>query len=152
MDGSISESSAGAFEDHLLSCVECASYVEEMSKLKTGLRQLASCKSPVNCWNSIADRIDSSPSPHRFFNSWWKKAAVFVPAAVATAIVAILLILPSFTSDKALDPGSVEGYSQFIRAHSAVQSREPLSDPDLVFATAELENAILVSADSTNEN
>lgn len=137
-------------EDHLASCERCSSEVESMRGMLASLRDLSGERSPVDCWEHVQLAV-SVARPEPALSRWLLRPLIAVPALAAAILAALLFLWPSSVEEPIMmRPIGVPEYSRYISAHSSVQRRQTLVDPDVTFVTAELEKASLVS-DTTEE-
>lgn len=146
VDGCLPECDCSKLEEHLRSCPQCRQQLESMRFLVDSLGCLSGCKAPVNCWPEVRQRILSRQQAKAAWYTLFFRPVVAVPAAVGAAALALILAWPSVVDEPV--PTQVvtpPEYVHYIGAHSAVQSRQMLTDPDVTFIAAELEKATLVS-------
>lgn len=144
LSGNLPDPIKEQFEAHLNGCEICASEVKALREVVSSLRALGGQSSPVDLCAGVQARVIMI---ERARSAWWRwalKPIVAAPAAAVMAALAFFLFWPAAAptaSDKTFAPE----YSYYIGAHSHLQRHQAFSDPDMVFAKAELQKASLVS-------
>lgn len=146
VDGCLSGQDCSDLETHLTVCRNCREHLESIRAVVTSLKHLAGCRCPVDCWPDVRRRVLDRSHVKPAWHGLLLRPAVAVPAAVGAAVLALILAWPAHIEEPAAqDLLSPPEYARYIGAHSAVQSRQMLTDPDVTFIAAELEKAALVN-------
>lgn len=130
------------FEEHVRGCRECYEALEETRQVVIQLGSLSQSGTGIDCWPGVRAAIVAEEVRAR---SWFERFArplVWGPAFALTLLVAIWVLMPiRGQRDVHVQGSPASEYSAYLSAHSSLQQRHALNDPDVAFITAEIENA-----------
>lgn len=133
------------FEAHVAECEHCSAELRATRSMLSSLGALGGCKTPVDCWDRVRQRIVEPEVTRRPRRVPLLRPALGISALAVAVLLAAFLIWPSAV-DQPVTPApsvSIPEYTRYISAHSRVRQREVFTDPVVTFVAAELETADL---------
>jgi anti-sigma factor RsiW len=103
LDGEVTEVDRLKVEDHLATCLTCQRLARELDATEEILKKAFSDTTQpevgmTGMWTTIASRVDFGPSIWQRLKKLIQVRWVWMPAAIATAAVAVLVFLTPFQS------------------------------------------------------
>lgn len=141
IDGQLPGQTEQELELHLRDCPRCAVALKELRSMLCGLAELAVRQPTVDCWPAVRMAI-LEPKRRAYWLSWFTRPIAWGSAFAVTVVIAVLALLPLGKGPaEPVRVGQAAEYRTYMAAHSKVERQHSLSDPNVAFITAEIENA-----------